>query len=349
MISTYVSVVRNVNQALAVLKELTREEYLWRKVSPRGMETLEFRGTFITEYERPLERVLFSPARDANPFFHFMEALWILGGRRDVKFLHQYNSQMAQFSDDGKIFHAAYGHRLRQHFDRDQIWQVIYLLRKDPETRRAVMCIWDPDEDLNIQSKDIPCNDMVFFKLREGVLDMTVANRSNDAVLGAYGANAVQFAFLQEFIAAAVNAQVGVYRQVSDSFHLYTSQPAWLAIRDDVSDKLDLYDGGGAAPYPIFGPGNMSSIKTDMALEWLTQNNFFLEGQALPSNTMPLPFFEKVAKPIRKAWSIYKQPSGSKNERIDRAINELSHCMAHDWRFACHAWLARRMENLNEL
>lgn len=344
MISTYVSVVRNVNQALAVLRELTLQDYLWRKVSPRGMETMEYRGTFITEYEKPLERVLFSAARDANPFFHFMEALWILGGRQDVIFLDRYNSQMKQYSDDGIIFHAAYGHRLRRHFDRDQILQVIKLLRNDPDTRRAVLCIWDPDEDLNVESKDIPCNDMVFFKLREGILDMTVANRSNDAIHGAYGTNAVQFAFLHEFVAASVRAEVGVYRQVSDSFHIYSSQPAWLAVRDDMSDKLDLYSAGVAKPYPIFGYGNMSSSKSDMSIEWLRQNSFFLDYQDLPSYMVPLPFFEEVAKPIREAWTIYKDNDVPKIERIDKAFQHLSYCVADDWRYACRAWLSRRGE-----
>src|SRR5690606_25799426 len=81
MMATYVSHVRNVNEAFAELMRLAGNPSIWRKVSPRGMETLEFRGTFITEYSHPQERVLFSAVRDANPFFHFMESLWIMAGR----------------------------------------------------------------------------------------------------------------------------------------------------------------------------------------------------------------------------------------------------------------------------
>ena len=57
------------------------------KVSPRGEETIEAPAPVVTEYSRPLERVLLNQVRDANPFFHFMESMWILAGRRDVKFL----------------------------------------------------------------------------------------------------------------------------------------------------------------------------------------------------------------------------------------------------------------------
>jgi hypothetical protein len=38
----------------------------------------------VTCYSAPTQRVLFSPMRDANPFFHLMEALWMLAGRDDV-------------------------------------------------------------------------------------------------------------------------------------------------------------------------------------------------------------------------------------------------------------------------
>jgi hypothetical protein len=38
----------------------------------------------MTEYADPTNRVLFSPMRDANPFFHVMETLWMLAGRNDL-------------------------------------------------------------------------------------------------------------------------------------------------------------------------------------------------------------------------------------------------------------------------
>jgi hypothetical protein len=61
----------------------------------------------MLHYERPTERVLFNKARDANPFFHLYEALWMLAGRNDVAPLAYYVKDMARFSDDGKTFNGA--------------------------------------------------------------------------------------------------------------------------------------------------------------------------------------------------------------------------------------------------
>ena len=52
---------------------------------------------------------------------------------------------------------------------------------------------------------------------------MTVCCRSNDIIWGTYGTNAVHFSMLQEYLAARLNAQLGVYRHISDSFHAYSS------------------------------------------------------------------------------------------------------------------------------
>jgi hypothetical protein len=54
------------------------------KAPSRYGEVVEIRGPVTTRYAAPLERVLFDPVRNANPFFHFFEALWILAGRQDV-------------------------------------------------------------------------------------------------------------------------------------------------------------------------------------------------------------------------------------------------------------------------
>ena len=63
--------------------------------------------------------------------------------------------------------------------------------------------MWDAKQDLSHrnESKDLPCNTHVYFSIREGFLDMTVCNRSNDLIWGCCGANAVHMSFLQEYVA----------------------------------------------------------------------------------------------------------------------------------------------------
>ena len=68
---------------------------------------------FKLELTNPIARCVGGCKRDVNIFFLLAEALWIWAGRSDVDFLTKFNSRMAEFSDDGKVFHAPYGFRLR--------------------------------------------------------------------------------------------------------------------------------------------------------------------------------------------------------------------------------------------
>lgn len=213
-----------------------------------------------TVYERPWERVLLDPRRDANPFFHLFESLWLLAGRDDARWLDRFvgdfSSRFAQ--PDGRL-HGSYGRRWRSHFPRnfcnpssadaatsslDQLDEVVRLLRNNPADRQAVLTMWDPAADLGVPGlHDRPCNTHVYLRMREEpsgvppvegapffnsiaalprrVLDITVCCRSNDAVWGAYGANAVQFSVLQEYLAGRVGVAVGNYYQISHNFHVY--------------------------------------------------------------------------------------------------------------------------------
>ena len=61
----------------------------------------------IITYHKPAERVVFSPIRDANPFFHLMESLWMLAGRNDLAWPVQFNKRFKEYSDDGKSLAGA--------------------------------------------------------------------------------------------------------------------------------------------------------------------------------------------------------------------------------------------------
>jgi len=346
--------VRNVNQALSRVRSMLRDprrDYYWRDISPRGLQTLEYRGPVITEYQEPVERVLWSPHRDANPFFHLMESLWILAGRKDVAFLKEFNTNIAAYSDNGEEFHAPYGYRLRNwdvpdiEYDTgigpmsesgtlDQIAVAIDLLSKDHSTRQVVLSIWNPYLDLGRKTKDMPCNDLLMFKIRDGALDMTVACRSNDIIWGAYGANIVQFSTLQEFIASAVGVPVGIYRQVSDSFHVYTDQPAWKNVCENPDYRIDPYQDIGTGTFPLF-----TGLQPADWQKWLAECVSFCEGRGTSFR-----FFKEVAEPMRLAWRVYKNDSvPEKHRRAMNAIAIMENAMPDcDWQFAGIQWMTRR-------
>lgn len=189
-----------------------------------------FGGPVTTVYGRPLERVIFWRERDANPFFHLYESLWMLAGRNDVAPLERYVKRSTDYSDDGKILHGAYGFRWRKWFGDphdgaiDQLPIIAETLRANPDDRRCVLAMWDADVDLGRQGRDLPCNTIATFQRGiNGELNLTVFCRSNDIVWGAYGANAVQFGTLLEYMALWIGCPVGTYEQISVNWHGYLS------------------------------------------------------------------------------------------------------------------------------
>lgn len=297
-------------------------------------------GPVTTHYVEPKERVLFDAQRDANPFFHLAEALWMIGGRNDVAFVSQFVKRMAEFSDDGLTFHSAYGFRWRQHFDQpeegpasagyDQLEAIVEHLRKDPSSRRVVLGIWDPTADLNTLSKDLPCNVSVKFYIEDNRLNMVVFNRSNDIVWGAYGANVVQFSMLQEYLAMQLEVGMGQYWQVSCDWHAYTH-----VLRDRnllngaVPGQTDYYGEVRVMPFPMDSniPRGLGNGRAIVLARWEEDLHVFLEDPTTHFEQYSTAYFRDCVAPMFYAWR-HRNVS-----QLDPAI---------DWHRAAGLWLARR-------
>lgn len=341
---------------------VVRERYK----NPNGEgEVLRVQEPVLITYQRPTERVLLNEARDANPFFHLYEALWMLAGRNDVAPLNYYTSGIGRYSDDGVTMNGAYGYRWRSQWnvDRqahtDQLDLVVNHLRSSPESRRAVLTMWNVGDDLlkMDMSKDVCCNLNVMFALRkergsqdhgalrvtdngeQSFLDMTVTNRSNDAVLGLLGANYVHFTILQEYLAARLGAEVGLYHHFTNNLHVYLNNKwkpeEWLA---------------------EYGPRDMHSPE---AFDWdhtktipLVEDDLIWEDELAPfvdafgKEEWVLPYFDEwdsiflytVAAPALAAFRQYK------NKEMDKAFLWASRVKDDAWRLACTNWLKRRQK-----
>jgi len=217
-------------------------------------EILDFK-TILTN---PYRRLVGCKQRNENPFFLLAEAMWIFAGRKDVKFLTKFNKIMENFSDDGNVFHAPYGFRLRHWGVRsedkfceenlhaaqgyDQISDAVKIFENNPNSRQVVLSIWDPDADLGTKTKDMPCNDIIMLKIRNGKLITTVQNRSNDLHWG-LPTNIFQFSFLTECLAACLGIELGTQTHNSQSLHVYE----WNNIAERMHKcpyENDLYDVG---------------------------------------------------------------------------------------------------------
>ncbi len=126
-----------------------------------------------------------------------------------------------------------YGQRLRSHFGRDQIQQVIDKLKAEPDAASAVMSLWDvADHDRG----GSPCLNHIWMRITEGELSLTATFRSND-MFSAWCHNAMGLRALQKHIRDRVNPDLRLAPliTVSQSAHIYSEcwEHAQMLIDDE--------------------------------------------------------------------------------------------------------------------
>lgn len=334
----------------------------------RNGPVLRFDKPVTTEWLTPMQRVSFSTVRDANPFLHVIESMWMLNGNNDVATMGYYAKQMLQYTDDGETLNGAYGFRWRKHFGYDQLDTVIAELRKNPESRRCVISMWDGSREfykgedswavkresdlLNQKSKDLPCNTAIYVDASLGQLDITVTNRSNDMIWGAYGANAVHFAFLQEYIANKLGIPVGTYYQMSNNLHIYTEFD--ITKRFLSKDEDGYVEVAGALEYPeMYGNRDADPLSLNAASEHFeTELHDFVQRcttQKIAHEGYENPFLNYVAMPMARSYNMHK---AGDTEAAIAYLTYMKQCLQldqpgsqpNDWLTAGILWLNRRLK-----
>ena len=347
---------RGVNDSFQALVEGIHKESIKTVRSPsRVGGVLQIPDPVTLTYSKPLERVLFNSVRDCNPFFHVYEALWMLAGRNDIAPLDYYSSGYGKQVRDGDstVANGAYGYRWREAdvLDEDvkyvdQLNIIINHLRAKPESRRAVLSMWNVEDDLLKidSSRDVCCNLSVCFSTRKvadansacfgtpcpQVLDMTVFNRSNDLIWGNLGANFVHFTMLQEYMACCLGVGMGEYHQISNNLHCYTERwtpEEWLADRS-----------GGYIPafrhIPLVRDQEMFDVEVQ---DFVTMNSQLPE--TLVDDHWAEPFLGDVAQPMMNAFHCHKERKYAEALGWARSIG------ADDWMKAATEWIQRRRHN----
>lgn len=321
---------RNVNDLYA--RGIERIRVLGRDQPSRAGDVIAAQMPVTSVYVHPEERVLLDPKRRANPFFHLMEALWMLNGNNDATFLDWYVHDFSSRFAEGGIQWGAYGFRWREHFAMDQLDVVVDALSADPYDRRVVISMWDPESDLGRSVKDVPCNTHVYPRIVNGKLDLTVCCRSNDIIWGAYGANAVHFSVLQEYLAGRIGVPMGILYQISNNWHAYTN----------VLDKFapvgytalsDGYQMGLVASTPIGTRWDVWDDDLDKFMDFHNKLVATEDHRDLPLHKFQNAWFRQVAVPMAHTWWLHKK------KKHDLARLEAAEVKASDWRMAAMMWL----------
>jgi thymidylate synthase len=290
-------------------------------------------------YHNPKQHVLLNPIRDANPFFHLMEAMWMLAGREDGAFLDHYIKDFSKrFGHDGVIMDA-YGYRWRHGLLFDQLNEIVSQLSKDPTTRQCVLQMWGAYHAPDLLSKfSKPCNLVATFRIWNKKLDMTVFNRSNDLIWGCCGANAVHFPILQEYIAGKLEREIGNYWQISTNLHLYKEHIEMMMKRmthfgEETLAQLLTDDSKYEGTQPLI----MQPLKFDKELyETMELIDDLHRNIEIYRGNISNRFLCDTVLPMAMAHQYYK------NKDYDNAYQHIAMVTAKDWHEAGKQWLDRR-------
>jgi len=203
---------------------------------------------------------------------------------------------------------------------------VVDMLARDPGTRQAVIQMWDAEQDLDQPHlKDKPCNTHIYLRLRSGMeLDMAVCCRSNDIVWGCYGANAVHFSILQEYLAARLGVPMGRLTQFSFNWHMYGSTGH---LADPVGAQAGIMNGYPGTTQLVADPTSF-----DREVRAYVDDPEFSQVDDF-KNT----FLSRTAYPLYMANM--ERRAGNTNTSAMAWARSIH---APDWRMATMAWLDRK-------
>lgn len=230
--------------------------------APRGQPIRELIAASFT-LTNPRNRLIMSPIRAANYGFGVGELCWYVRGDIDLETMLYYNKRMSRFSDNNMTINSAYGARIlnKKWFgdspveDVGQFDNVIEELKKDPDSRRAVMHINEPRDlfkAVTIGSKDVPCTMSLQLLIRDRKLHMHVLMRSNDVVWGmpydVFSFTCLMECFLYKLQEAGVPVDdLGCYHHTAGSLHLYETH---FKMAEEVSNE-ELLDTSPMKPFTL--------------------------------------------------------------------------------------------------
>jgi hypothetical protein len=149
--------------------------------------------------------------------------VWFLAGSDDVEFLDFYNPQARSFSHDGTTLCGSFGKRIfGPTIASSQVATAAALLKRDPGSRRAYLCVIDRD-DLMRPTKETPCSCGIQFFVRDQQLHAVCSMRAQHA-LALLPNDAFLFLTLQAVLASELNLDRGTYTHFCNTLHVYEDE-----------------------------------------------------------------------------------------------------------------------------
>ena len=154
------------------------------------------------------------------------ELLWFLKGETNVEYLREnkvtiWDEWADEKGDLGRVYGAQWKDwRKPDGGSIDQIEEVIRSIRENPESRRHLVCAWNPGE-LHLMALP-PCHALFQFYVADGKLSCQLYQRSADLFLGV-PFNIASYALLTMMIAKICNLQAYEFVHTFGDLHLYSN------------------------------------------------------------------------------------------------------------------------------
>lgn len=194
-----------------------------RQQESRNGDTLEVDDMVIQLLDPTLAIPSGIGRRNYSLALAYLEGLQLVAGDTYDDLMVKVAPNTDKFREEDGRFHGAYGRRIA-----DQMPLIVERLKEDPDTRQAVVTLWDPALDASGGKKDHPCTCLFNWRVREGRLLMSTFMRSQDVHWG-WPYDVVMFTTLQLTMAAYLGVEPGAYTHHAASFHIYTKDLPALA------------------------------------------------------------------------------------------------------------------------
>jgi thymidylate synthase len=176
------------------------------------------------------------------------ELLWFLKGDTNVGYLQANRVTIwDEWADDNGDLGPIYGQQWRDFGGEtlgkgkgiDQITALIEGLQRDPDSRRHLVCAWNPLALAQIQKSPPPCHALFQLFVADGRLSCQLYQRSADMFLGV-PFNIASYALLTLMIAQVCGLQAGEFVHCLGDAHIYLNH----------LDQVDLQLSRDIRPFP---------------------------------------------------------------------------------------------------
>lgn len=152
------------------------------------------------------------------------ELLWFISGDTNIGYLHDNKvSIWDEWADENGDLGPVYGKQWRSWQTPDgrsidQLSQVIETIRNNPDSRRMIVCAWNPS-DVDKMALP-PCHCFFQFYVADGRLSCQLYQRSADTFLGV-PFNIASYALLTMMIAQVCGLEPGEFVHTTGDTHIY--------------------------------------------------------------------------------------------------------------------------------